>query len=1556
MSDAASNYSGNEIAIVGMAGRFPGARNLEEFWRNLRAGVESITFFSDDELKAAGVSAAQLNNPDYVKAGTILPDAETFDAPFFGISPREAELLDPQQRVFLECAWEALENAGYDPERYKGWVGVFAGAAKNTYMLRYLRRGRTGSAEADPLRLVLTSEKDYLTTRVSYKLNLRGPSVAVQTACSTSLVSVHLACQSLNDFQCDMALAGGVSVQVPQTAGYLFQEGGYASPDGHCRAFDAKARGTVFGSGVGVVALKRLEDALADGDTIHAVVRGSATNNDGSNKVGFTAPSVEGQAKVIALAQRVAGVSPESLQYVEAHGTGTELGDPIEFTALTQAFRSKTGKKNFCAVGSVKTNFGHLNTASGVAGLIKTVLSLKHRELPPSLNFEEPNPAIDFADSPFYVNAGLAPWDCGAAGRRRAGVSSFGIGGTNAHVIVEEAPEPEPAGPSRESQLLLLSARSPAALDVATARLSEHLARHVETALADAAYTLQEGRRHFPHRRMLVCGDREDAAHALEALDPQRVFTGFYDEEPRTLVFMFPGGGAQHPSMGEGLYRLEPEFREHVDRGVELLKPLLGLDLRELLYPPEERFGEAARRLQRTGLALPALFVTEYALARLWMSWGIRPSALIGHSLGEYTAACLSGVFTFEDALSLVALRGRLFERLPEGAMLSVPLPEAEVLPLLGGRLSLAAVNGERACVASGAAADIASLQERLAARGVESRRLHIDVAAHSAMVEPILDEFTRFVSSLDLREPRIPYVSNVTGEWATPAEARDPLYWRRHLRQAVRFGEGVRTLLSKEKCILLEVGPGQTLSTLVRQGHKPQADRFVVVSSLRHPQERREDQEFILNSLGQLWLAGAEVDWGGFRGVERRRRVELPTYPFERRRYWFDDSGRGGEASCAAATPLESEDVGEWFHIPIWKQTMPPLPPARAAEGEERADYLVFADDCGVGEKLAVRLSRLGHGVFVVKAGAGFKRSGERLFELDPRNPDDYAALLDELEGAGAYPRRILHLWGMTPETTEGACVGREVLDAGFYSLLFLARAIGEQARREPLGLAVVTSGARAVTLDESLCPEKAAALGPCKVIPAEYPHVTCSHVDVALPHGGSPLESKLLDHLIAEFTSRPSAFAVAYRAGGRWEQTFERVTISPADGTGWRLREGGVYLITGGLGGIGLLLAEYLARAAKAKLVLVGRTGLPERGRWPEWLTDDAPQPLAAGEGREETAEKIRKLMELESLGAEVLALSADVSDAARMREVVAEARRRFGPISGVIHAAMVPGGGTIQLRASEVAAKEFAPKVTGTRVLEEVLAEEELDFFVLCSSLSAIQGRFGMTGYIAANSFVDAFAHYYAARRPQTFTVAVDWGVWRNVGSSKAFEARHKAITGEDLSGIEAADGVDAFARVLAGCNVPQVIVSPKDVSAFERPSMALAQSELVEKVETLDFIPTTHQRPNLRTTYVAPRGEAEQALVRIWQKVFGIESIGIHDDFSELGGDSLLAIQVTARVRETFEVELPVRSLFEEPTVARIAARVEAAREEKRLLARQPAEPEADATGETEEGEI
>ncbi|MGE0127978.1 MAG: SDR family oxidoreductase [Blastocatellales bacterium] len=1518
-SNTSNSIDRLSVAIIGMAGRFPGAGNIGEFWRNLSGGAESISFFTDEELKSAGETSSALKDPNYVRARGILEGVELFDAPFFGFFPREAQLMDPQHRLFLECAWEALEDAGCVTESYEGTVGVFGGAGMNSYLLSILSSNPESLSGAEGYQLAIGNHSDFLTTRVSYKLNLRGPSLNIQSACSTSLVAVHVACRSLLGRQCDVALAGGVTIGLPQKRGYIFQEGMILSPDGHCRAFDAKAQGTLAGNGVGIVVLKRLADAVADGDHIYAAIKGSAVNNDGSLRIGFTAPGVAGQAEVIATAQAIASVDPETISYIEAHGTGTPLGDPIEIAALTQVFREKTEAKGFCAIGSVKTNIGHLDAAAGVAGLIKTALALDRGKIPPSLHFERANPKIDFDNSPFYVNTKLADWKTGDA-PRRAAVSSFGIGGANAHVVLEEAPALEKSGSERRWQLLILSAKTDSALETATARLAAHLKEHSELNAADVAYTLQIGRKAFAHRRMLVCQSLEDARSALEQREPKRVFSTSHPQEPdhRSVVFMFSGQGAQYVNMGLDLYQTEPTFREAIDHCSKFLKPHLDFDLRDLLYPPAEKAEEAARLLNQTRVTQPALFVVEYALAKLWMEWGIQPQAMIGHSVGEYVAACLSGVCSLEDALSLVAARGRLMQEAPEGAMLSVQLEESAARDLLGERLSLAAVNGPASCVVSGPHDAIAELEERLAAEGVGHRRLRTSHAFHSEMMDSCLKSFEKEVEKIALKPPQIPYVSNLTGTWITAAEATDPGYYAKHLRHTVRFADGIRDLLKEPNRVLLEVGPGQTLNTLARENSGAARGR-VILNSTRHPHDQQSDVAFILNTLGKLWLAGVKVDWAGFHAKERRLRVSLPTYPFERQRYWLDvpdvkEPAAPGDVPQAGLR--RKPEIAEWFYVPTWKRADLP---GTIGTADERVNWLLFSDDYGLGSRVAERLEEQGRDVITVKAGAQFERIGERAYTLNPQARDDYEALLAELTELKKIPQRIIHSWNVKPNDRikSGPEFFEDAQAAGFHSLLFLAQALGRRNVTDQLRLWVVSTNLQEVTGEELLCPEKATLLGPCQVIPQEYPNIACQSLDVIIPESRQPIDESLIDRLVIEFRANGSdERAVAYRGNHRWALGYEQAPSDCFGESQTRLRQGGVYLITGGLGKIGLTLAVHLAQTAQAKLILIGRSDFPARNEWDQWL--------GTHDERDQVSLKIQKLMEIEEAGGEVLALSADVANERQMQKVIAQAYDQFGQIHGVIHAAGEVGEKairTIQEMNPDECNTQFQAKIHGLNVLADTLRGRELDFFFLQSSLSSVLGGLGFAAYSAANHYLDAFARKQSQTNGAPW-ISVNWDGWR-------FDEQKRFGSATAELAMAPEDGVEVFKRLLSVDGFNQVVISTGDlqarISKWIKGNPKLAPKAAAGSSSSSSLA----SRPQMQTTYVAPGNEIERRVVEVWQNLLGIKPIGIHDNFFELGGNSLLGTQMIAQLRSIFQTEFPMRGLFEDPTVAGAAAIIETA---------------------------
>lgn len=1515
-----------EIAVIGMAGRFPGAENVDALWRNICGGVEAVSTFSDQVLRERGVSEEALRDPAYVKAGVVLEGMDQFDAAFFGYSPREAEQLDPQHRLFLETAWQAFEHAGHAGADRSKLVGTYAGCGTNVYLLRHLlpRTDLSPDDVSSLLGLINGNDKDSFATRVAYKFDLRGPALTVQTACSTSLVAVHLACRGLLNHEADMALAGGAWLNLLQELGYRHQPGAILSPDGHCRAFDAQAAGTVIGSGAGVVLLKRLADAITDGDTIHAVIKGSALNNDGSAKVGYTAPSVDGQAEVILAAQAMAEVGPESIGYVETHGTGTTLGDPIEIAALTQAFRASTQRTGYCAVGSVKTNVGHLDAAAGVTGLIKTVMALRHGTLPPSLNFERGHPEIDFANSPFYVNTEARPWVTDGS-PRRAGVSSFGMGGTNVHVILEEAP-PAVVRPARfegrRPEWLLLSARSESALAQTVERLGRHLDEHPAMNVADVAHTLRVGRKRFEYRAAVLAHDRADAVRALAARDGASFFGGRTLSDRPTVAFLFPGQGAQHPNMGRALYETESVFRAAVDRCSDHSHDRLGVDLRELIYPSVSGEADAVVRLAQTAVTQPALFVIEYALAQLWLARGLQPDAMLGHSIGEYVAACLAGVFSLPDVLDLVIARGQLIGSTSPGAMLAVNLPEPELLRLASD-CDLAAVNAEDMGVLSGALKVIETVERELVGRGVPVRRLQVSHAFHSALLKPVLGDFKALVSRLERRPPTVPFVSNVTGRWITSEEACSADYWVQHLRGTVRFADGLSTLLAKPDRILLEVGPGETLSSLARR-HPLAVARRPILASQCHPRQQAASAGQLERCLAGLWVAGVELAPVAAPEEHQPRRVPLPTYPFERQSYWIAPP-KPGHGRVAMETPTSARSEWEgWFYAPTWRRA-DPLPPTSTDHPD--GVMLLLGRDSRLSRSLRQRFLSIGWPVICVSTGTQFRQLDSQSYELRPGERDDFEQLLEVVEAQQGPVGSVCHLWCLDrPEMQNHV----EVVEHGYLTLTALAQAL--DAIKAPVGerrvaVTVFANQVEDISGLEPLCPEKATLHGPCRVIPQEFPGVSCRLIDVVLP-ADTTGEGRLEQQIVAEVRTRGADDVVAYRGLCRWTKAFVPVHL---DGPGaQRLRRHGVYLITGGLGGIGLTLARHLARRWQARLVLVGRTALPPKETWS----------ALAGEGGARHAESVRlqRLLELESLGAEVLVLQADVGDAAQMRCAVETARLRFGPIDGAIHAAGVAGGGLTSSRTHETAARVLKPKLAGARNLMNALGVESPSFVLLCSSLTAVVGGFGQLDYCAANSFLDAYAAS-ESQRGQCHVLSVNWDTWREVGMA----------CGQRLPqdrGIPPAQGGVLLEALLNGAGGAQVLVS---TVAIER---QLAEARSTEMADRLlpDAVAKAHRypRPQLATPYAGATNDFESDLVALWTDFLGIASIGIQDNFFELGGDSLLAIQLLARVRHDYGVDVHPAALFKNPTVAALAVLVESRLIEEIENVKSPIAATGDAT--------
>lgn len=1300
--------SNMRIAIVGRAGRFPGAPDVGSYWRMLSEGRSGARRLNAQELLAAGVNRRTLADPDYVRTCYPLADMECFDAEFWNFSPRDASILDPQHRHFLECAWEALEDAGHMPERFDGRIGVFAGSGMQAYLPFNLLTNPDLVEEVGLFLLRHTgNDKDFLPTRLSYLLNLTGPAVAVQTACSTSLVAVHSAANSLLNMECDLALAGGVSIELPHGVGYRYSEGEILSPDGLCRAFDERSQGTVFGSGAAILVLRRYEDALADGDDIKAVILASAINNDGAGKASYLAPSVDGQAECAAEAVALAGVDPASISYIETHGTGTPIGDPIELSALHQAYAGAA--PGSIGIGSVKTNIGHLDTAAGGASLIKVVEALRHGTLPASLNFTKPNSRFDFASSPFRVVAEARAW--AADGRpRRAAVNSLGVGGTNAHVIVEEAPARAATAQSGAWKLFPFSARNGDALNRGRLKWQAFLAEDPPAA-EDIAFTLREGRRVFPERMVVAARDTGELAQGLAAQSSVLVRRGRATDTPPRILFLFPGGGAQYPGAGAQMLAHSPVFAEGVEACFAALPSTAPADLREMMFDRTIADDEARGKMATSSYAIPALFILEHAYARLWQSWGIRPDAILAHSVGEYAGAVAAGAIGLADALKLVTLRGQVMDAAPRGAMTTVPLDAGAAQALIGPELDIAAINTAQATVVSGQLADIEALEARLAGCGHEARRIHIDVAAHSRQLDAQLDRFRAGFEGVRFGALEVPMLSSTTGGWATGGDLTSADYWVRHLRQTVRFTDAAAAALAEPGTVVIEVGPGQSLGPLLELAEAPYPPSAILYSGVR-PRDPADEMGAMLASFGGLWAQGAPIDWSKAVAATGRR-VSLPTYAFEKQRHWIAPGTGPVTAEQADDAPELSRtaDLSNWIETTHWVETPRPARPAQAAVKR----WLVLAGDDPVSHALVENLRANGARPFVVRPGEGFREIGDG-FELRFDRAEDFDALAEAL---GEIPDRIISLLALSPATAKQA----------FDGSYLLARMLQMADAGDGCRLVMAASGSVSVEGEPVTRPRDAMQIGIARVAPREVPGLQTALIDIA----PDMAPAQAAQALIEEADLDDPVDQVAVRDGRRFTLQRRDAPRPPATAVPSRLRRGGAYLITGGTGGIGRELALWLASAVGARIGLLSRHA--------------AEDPVFAANIR--------------AAGGDVMFLAADVTSQPAMTRALDAFRDRFGAPAGVIHAAGVIADAPLSAKSLAQAHGVIAPKLDGAELLHRLLPDGTLDLFCVISSSSVAIGAAGQADYVAANAALEALA----ASRADGLSIA--WGMWRDIG---------------------------------------------------------------------------------------------------------------------------------------------------------------------------------------------
>ena len=1491
------------IAIIGVAARVPGADDLDTFWENLRSGQESIRFFSETELQDAGVEPELIASPNYIRGTGVLSNITDFDAEFFSFTPAEAKFIDPQQRVFLETAWQALENAGYaDPKQTS--VGVFAGVGHNDYLVRNVVPYVARHQDTSVFQLILANDKDFLATRVSYAFNLTGPSITVQTACSTSLVAIHQACQSLLMGDCDLALAGGVAIKVPHHGGYLHEEGNISSPDGHCRAFDIQANGTVWGSGAGVVILKPLSQALKDRDKIHAVIKGSAVNNDGSAKVGFTAPSVSGQASVIQQALAHAQVSADTIDYIETHGTGTALGDLIEITALKQAYASVDVAVRPTALGSVKTNIGHLNTAAGVAGVLKTVLALQHKEIPKTLHFTEANPKLGLKDSRFYIPSSLTEW-AKHEHPRRAAVSSFGIGGTNAHVILEEAPAKELSFYSRPWHIVTLSAKTQQALKVTESQLKAFIDQNKQSNLADLAFTLAVGRKAFQYRSTFICQSLEQLHEQLASRDTAKLkLTSLKNSESPRVAFLFPGQGTQYVGMGISLYNTEPHFRDVVDYCADRLKPLLNFDLRDFFNHENSTDPTLHRLIHETWITQPLLFVTEYATAKLWMHWNIKPFAMLGHSLGEYVAACLSGVFELDTALTLIAHRGRLVWCLPQGSMLAVAQPASELNLSTFSDISIASINEDGGVVVAGPTESIKRLADKLNTQHITCTTLQTSHAFHSSMLDPILEEFRQLVQQHKLCAPLIPFVSNVTGTWISASEAQSADYWVKHLRAPVQFAAGAATLLAENHLVCLEVGPKSILSRLVKRRQNSQQLRAIITSL---DTDRMPEDKGVFDALAKIWSTGLPLSWDRFYEQDQLSRVSLPTYPFERKRHWIDAPTPGSthqNDDLTARRPLE-----EWFYLPHWRPTVYPETLNIENFSRDKRVWLIFANESILCQSLLQTLNQYNQEVVQVTSGARFQKVSESAFIVSPRQRNDYDSLIKQLHHKNIY--KVVHCWSLDVYEDNAAQADQEFLnfethqEQGFYSLINISRALANLIPTDQsIDITVVADRLHDVYGTGHGSPGKATLIGPSLVIPQEVLQITIHCIDLALANTNT---ARIVTKVLSEIENGSLDPMVAYRGDQRLVPSYQRVQLKNSTGLPATLTEKGVYVITGGLGKVGLTFARYLGEKARARLCLVSRTVFPERSQWQDICAKGL-----------HFSETIQTILNIEKSGAEILVLSGDVANPSSLADCFSACVTHFGKVNGVFHAAGAPSLVTPFVELTpEVINEHYSTKVFGTFGLKAIFDQHPVDFCCLISSSSAVLGGLGYAAYSAANIFLDHFVALENSRQEATRWLSIDWDAWKFSDESTSFSKTQEFSMSPDES-------IEALECILKNLPSGRVIVATGDLE-YRFKNWVIREDWRAQS--TLEESGELHVRPDLDSTFIAAATPTEHKLGQIWQSLLGYSSIGVDDNFFELGGDSMLAIRLMSAIKEKFQRQLPLTTLLDKPTIKEIALALE-----------------------------
>lgn len=1463
-----------DIAIIGISCKFSKSETPDQFWENLKKGDELVQFYTDIELTNFGIDKNTIDDFSYIKTKTFLNDSDSFDYPFFNYTIDEANLMDPQVRVLHEQVWSALEDAGCNPLTFSDKIGLYLTAADNFNWIAHSLMCE--NKNIDPFFLSQISNKNFISTLISYNLNLKGPSIIVDTACSSSLTAIHLAGRSLLLRECSMAVAGGIELKTSSDKGYFYREGMINSKDGHCRAFDSQSTGTTESEGGAVVVLKRLEDAIRDNDNIYAVMRSSSANNDGKRKVGYTAPSVIGQSECISMAHNIAKVPYNTISYVETHGTGTKLGDLVEIEALNKSFNYDTSHQ--CAIGSVKTNLGHLGKAAGIAGFIKTILSLKNKMIPPSLHYKNPNPEINFAGGPFFVNSQLKKWPQTAFTPLRAGVSSFGIGGTNVHVLLEEYQKKEKESYSRPYKLILYSARTEKSLNNYTLKLKDFVNQEAYD-LADLAYTLSTGRAAFSRKRIIVCKSKEELICNLNENEDNFNVEEKDKREKKELIFMFSGQGTQYFKMGKELYEHEPEFKVIMDQGFEILYNITGNDYAQILgYKLNSNIDK--NLVNETKYTQPIVFLFEYALASVLMKWEIMPNHMIGHSLGEYVAACIAEVFSLEAALNLILKRSELMNEVKQGSMLAIDAPIIMVRNLLTADLSIAAINSPNSVVVSGTTEDIENLINVLNISEISFSKLKTSHAFHSFMMDCILDNYEQEVNKIAFSKPKISFISNVTGKPILDDEATSPKYWVRHLRETVRFNDGIDFLLDKTNSVFIEVGAGRTLTTLCKQNEK-YSSKNSTIELVRHLQESIDDSQKFTNAIGEIWNQGININWKKYYALEERNTISAPTYSFDTYKLDFiadPFSKIMNEKVFQSIRPLD-----DWFYIPNWKKAF--LYTEADKNINKNQKYLIFSDKGRLITSLIDKLKEEGNTVIEINRGDGFMKIDDQFFEMNPGLENNLISLFEDLKEGRIQFEQIIFNWDFREQNQES-------LLSIFILFNRICKILTEHFFNHKIKITVLCDLGYEIFDIEQRNISLISSMKQLNVYSQENPNVFSCSIDVNQDENDSSTISKIIDDLQFNYTNS----TVAVRNTNRWVEFYENIDLSLNDKNKY-LKKNKTYLITGGLGKVGKILSSYLCETYDSKIIIIGRRVMPSEDLWQNILI--------ANEADPKIIEMIKDFKELKRNYNQIYYFNADVSEFNSFNDAVRTIQENHGQISGVIHAAGNVDNKTfkaVENLNEEAALKQFLPKVQGTLNLYSIFKSSSLDFVWITSSLSSILGGLELGAYSVANAFIDSFITSKREELTKWFCINLDGIVQDRINDPKL---------------------VEVFERTLSAESHPQIIVSVKDIDSFK------SEYRLInEKVELSDRN-LAIDRTDLSTAYSIPATEFEIELCEIVQTFFGYKKIGALDNFFEMGGDSLKAMTLIKRINKRFGIDLNIQDFYSNPNVRQFSMEVELA---------------------------